>query len=246
MLEADRGDEVISLHGHSRVASSAGSGYPVSTGMDSRLQLPPSFAAAMLALAAIAYVMAPIGPRAPSVPRKSKPALDRFRKTSKALIAALEEFQKAQREGATLDESRLGASPSGAERMTETLDGFRRARDRVLQSAQRIEAAAIELAPHTAALEGSFPGLGEAVSNAGLMISQFRDELLRNVGDAAFNALRETAGEILVRSLADAGFQEWVAALPIEDEPVFDEADVRPIYWDEARGWVGGERERPL
>jgi hypothetical protein len=232
---------VIELQ-HSRVASAGRPGYPESTGMDSRLQLPPSFAAFMLALAALAYAMVPVDPRAPAVPRKSKRAVDRFRTTAKALVAALEGFQKAQREGAALVDG-LGAFPSGAERMTETLDNFRRARDRVLQSAEMLEAAAIELAPHTAALDKSLPGLKEAIASAREMLAQFRDEMLRKAGDVAFNALRETAGEILVRSLADVGFQEWVAALPIDEEPAFEEADVRPVYWDESQGgWVGGER----
>jgi hypothetical protein len=206
--------------------------------MDARMHLPPSFAAAMLTLAAIAYVMAP-GSLPAALPRKARPAVDRFWTTSKALAAALEGFEKAQRDGAALADG-LGASPAGAERMTDTLDGFRRARDRVLQAAQMFETAASELVPHTAALDKSIPGLREAIGDAGPMISRLRDEL-RKVDDGALNVLRQTAGEILLRSLADAGFDEWVASLPIEDEPVFDEADVRPIYWDEAQGgWVGG------
>lgn len=145
------------------------------------------------------------------------------------------------REG-TASVDRLAASPSSVERLTETVDGFQRARDRVLQAAQMVETALREAAPHSSSLSRSILGWSEAVAKMRDLIPRLRDEM-RKVDDGKLKALRQTAGEMLLRSLAATGLEEWAAALPTEEEPLFDEADVRPIYWDEAQGgWVGGQR----
>jgi hypothetical protein len=192
----------------------------------------PSFALTLTALAALAYVMASADSR--SLPRATIAVKDRLRTTSNGLLKALEAFEALQREGpAAID--RLGQGPAAAEEMTSVLDDFKRARDRVLQATQMFELAMADATPHAAALGKSMSGWNEAIAKVREMVVQLRAEMAK-VSDEGLGALRQTAAEILVRSLAETGVPEWAASLPEEEEPLFDEADVVPVHWDEAQG----------
>jgi hypothetical protein len=40
----------------------------------------------------------------------------------------------------------------------------------------------------------------------------------------------------LLRSLAEQGASDWESNLPDDDEPLYNEADAKPIYWDPSAG----------
>jgi hypothetical protein len=129
-----------------------------------------------------------------------------------------------------------------SEAMIEAIDRMVSGLLRAERAAQMLGRAIDKSSTVATALERIYPGWHEVMGKMQPVLSEFRKEIGAGNFDQRATALRKMAGNVLSRALADQGFDDWAATLPSEAEPLFDEADVQPIHWDAAQGWVEGGR----
>jgi hypothetical protein len=166
---------------------------------------------------------------------------------AKRLVEELQAVQAAQAECLAVGGPRSPVSAADvtheAEAMAQAYDRFLSALKRSEQAAQMFARALDDASALQAILERQHPGWSNAVAKARPLLDDLRKEI------AAFDlenalVLRAQMDEFFSRSLAEQGFDEWASVLLADDdaEGLFNEADAKPIHWDDERGWVEGPR----
>jgi hypothetical protein len=140
-----------------------------------------------------------------------------------------------------------GALPEGASGFARQSEAMADAIDRIVvglqradQAAQMLDRAIGESTAFATALERIYPGWQEVVVKLQPLLRKLRQEIA--AGDFEHRALelRGQAVYLLSRAVADQGFAEWASSLPPETEPIVDDADIQPVHWDAAQGWLEG------
>jgi hypothetical protein len=206
-------------------------------------ELPPSMGATFAILAGLALALSPTG-KAVMGAREAARASDEVRTKARRLYSELERLQAEHNDTLSWLRSSAPATPASiagqVEEMGERIQRFFTALRRVEQGADQLERALAGAAPHAHSLERMHRGWREAVAKAHGVLAKFRSD----VSDSEF--LRQVDPnnpmfkEMLLRSLAEQGLQEWTANLPAEEGPMFDASDEQPVHWDSAVGWVEG------
>jgi hypothetical protein len=198
----------------------------------------------IVAITSLAFVLTQAAPTVAG----TKDAIKAAEEVRKKAKRAFEEFQTVQTIRAEMQafaQSPATTSPSeithGAEIAADAIDRMRSALSRSMQAAEMLVRAIEQSSRFERTLERIYPGWQDAVMKVPPALDQVRGEV-KPILEQRLENLRGQVAEIFSRSLTEQGLGAWAASLPAEAEPLFDEADVQPIHWDAAQGWVEGAR----
>jgi hypothetical protein len=114
--------------------------------------------------------------------------------------------------------------------------GFQR-----VATASRMFAKAVkDSATSAPVLDRAYPGFASAIVEAEKQALQLDRDIVSARQQLAAGSIYPQLRDLLARTLAEEGFDDWVAGLPPGAAPLYDPADVEPIHWDPDRGWVEG------